>query len=101
MHVRLPFQAQWVPRILDGSKTTTCRTKRFGGAGDTFDVDDVVFRLTEVTQMPLTRARDTLFEQEGFASPEAFQSEWEKNHPTRGFDPGTQVWVHRFTPAAP
>lgn len=95
-HVRLPFQPQWRLAVLAGTKTTTVRTKRFGEAGDTFEVDAVTFEIVESAPMTLERARDTLWREEGMRSPEEFEKTWKENHPARGFAGRETVWAHRF-----
>lgn len=82
--------------MLDGSKTTTVRTKRYGAAGDDFEVEGIVFRLTGVEAMLLERARDAHWREEGMASAAEFEATWAENHPQRGFRGADQVWVHRF-----
>lgn len=101
MRVRLPFQPRWRPLVLSGAKTTTVRTKRMGAPGDDFAVEGVLFRLVAVESMPLARARDLVWREEGMASPEEFERAWAENHPTRGFRGADAVWVHRFAPSAP
>jgi len=85
--------------VLDGSKSTTVRTRRFGAVGDTFVVEGVALRLAAVVAMPLARARDECYRSEGFDSPAAFEAEWLANHPTRGWRPADSVWVHTFARA--
>lgn len=98
--VDLPFQPPWRPLVLSGAKTTTVRTKRYGAPGDTFDVEGARFRLVAVEAMPLAKARDAVWREEGFASPAEFERAWVENHPARGFRGSDQVWVHRFTRAS-
>lgn len=85
--------------VLDGSKTTTVRTKRYGTTGDDFEVEGVAFRLLSVDAMMLDAARASVWREEGMASPEEFERTWVENHPARGFRGGDQVWVHRFARA--
>jgi hypothetical protein len=82
--------------VTAGTKTTTCRTRRYGAAGDEFEVEDTGFVLTQVDAMLLGRARDTVWRDEGMDSPEEFERTWAENHPTRGFRDSDTVWVHRF-----
>lgn len=95
--VDLPFQPRWRAKVVAGQKTTTVRTKRYGAPGDTFDVDGLAFRLVAVDAMRLGSARDRVWREEGMTSPAHFESVWVENHPTRGFRPDDQVWVHVFT----
>lgn len=52
--------------------------------------------MVAVDAMPLGRARDAVWREEGMASPDEFERAWIENHPTRGFRPADTVWVHRF-----
>lgn len=96
MRITLPFQARWRPAVLSGEKTTTVRTKRVGSVGDTFEVEGVELTLVAVEMLPLARARDAVWRDEGMASPEEFERVWAENHPQRGFRGEDAVWVHRF-----
>lgn len=96
MRVSLPFQPKWREAVLSGAKTTTVRTRRFGSAGDEFEVDGSAFVLTAVESMSLADARNRVWRDEGMSSPEEFERAWAENHPTRGFRPADTVWVHRF-----
>lgn len=96
MRVAIPFQPRWRPMVLDGRKTTTVRTRRYGAAGDEFELDGATFVLTQVAMMPLAKARDLAWRDEGMASPEEFERAWADNHPTRGFRGEDAVWLHRF-----
>lgn len=82
--------------VMSGAKTTTVRTKRFGAPGDTFEVEGTAFRLTRVEAMPLAKARDLVWREEGMSSPEEFARVWAENHPTRGFREADTVWLHWF-----
>lgn len=94
--VRLPFLPEWRAAVLAGTKTTTVRARRFGEAGDEFEVEGARFRLARVEAMPLARARDAHWASEGFASAAEFEAHWAKLHPTRGFRGADAVWVHAF-----
>lgn len=96
MRVSLPFQPRWRGAVLAGAKTTTVRTKRYGAAGDEFEIDGVRFRLVAVEPMPLADACRRVWKEEGMESPEAFEATWRENHPTRGWRPEDAVWVHCF-----
>lgn len=97
MRIHLPFQPQWRGKVLNGSKSTTVRAKRYGSVGDDFEVDGLAFRLARVEAMPLRDARDRVWRDEGMASADEFERVWVENHPTRGFRPEDQVWVHWFS----
>lgn len=82
--------------VLSGAKTTTVRTKRYGSVGDEFELDGRAFILTATEMMPLEKARDTVWKEEGMASPEEFERVWSENHPQRGFRGEDAVWVHHL-----
>lgn len=96
MRIKLPFQPRWRGSVLDGSKTTTVRSKRYGHPHDDFEIDGAAFRLTAVDGMTLDAARDAVWREEGMTSPEEFTRIWTENHPGRGYRGSDQVWVHRF-----
>lgn len=96
VRVTLPFQPRWRPMVLSGAKTTTVRTRRYGSAGDEFELEGRTFRLVALDMMTLAKARDTVWKEEGMASPEDFERVWSENHPQRGFRGDDAVWVHRF-----
>jgi hypothetical protein len=96
MRILLPFQPRWRSLVLEGTKTTTVRTKRYGSGGDEFELEGILFRLTRVDPLPLADARDRFWREEGMGSPEEFERTWIENHPTRGFRASDQVWVHGF-----
>lgn len=96
MRIHLPFQPQWRSAVLAGTKTTTVRTKRYGSEGDEFELEGATFVLARVEAMPLRAARDRFWREEGMGSSAEFERVWIENHPTRGFRPDDQVWVHEF-----
>jgi hypothetical protein len=95
MKVKIPFQPEFELPVLMGQKKCTSRTKRYGRAGDTFEVFGASFRLTGIYRMPLSGVL-ALYEAEGFKSPEAFIACWNRLHPRRKFQPDQKVWVHWF-----
>ena len=99
MLVHLPFQPDWRAAVVSGAKTSTVRTRRFGSAGDAFELEGARFTLLAVDAMVLDAARDTLWREEGMASPQEFERVWIQNHPTRGYRGADQVWAHRFAKA--
>jgi hypothetical protein len=92
----LPFRSFFVYKIIEGKKTCTARTRRYGAVGDVLDTVGGPIQLTEVVRKPLATVRDDYWRQEGLASPEDFERTWAALHPRRGFDPEQLVWLHRF-----
>ena len=92
--VHIPFEFDMRVLVLNGKKTCTTRTKRYGKRGDTFRVGDEIFVLTEVKRMPLEKIVNTLYKEEGFSNPEAFKEYLAKLDIP--LEPTTVLWVHRF-----
>ena len=98
--VKIPFLPQFKDPMLSGQKTITSRTRRYGQTGDTFLAWGEVFEIREVTHVLLSSVRDRYYQQEGFASPEAFEACWNVLHPIRGYRrlsvPDQSVYAHSF-----
>lgn len=96
MQIVIPFLPQFEYPMIDGIKTMTCRTKRMGSPGDTFEKWGHTFLLTHVFHITLGDvARDCRY-QEGCDSIEQFQDVWSTIHPLDGYDPEQVVWAHCF-----
>lgn len=101
--VDIPFASRFWTLILEGRKTWTSRTKRYGEPGDLLRAfphteKQVMLRLDKVFRAQLrTVAADHYGEpQEGCASEQDFIALWVELHPRRGWNPGQWVWVHVF-----
>ena len=92
----IPFLSQWNLQMVDGRKTATSRTKRYGDPGDTFSVYGHYFVLTLVRRHSLGCIAQARYKQEGCESPEAFREVWRSIHPHVGFRKGQIVWYHEF-----
>ena len=53
MKVEIPFEAHWQNKMLNGIKTCTSRTKRYGKEGDIFEVFDATFEIARVEKETL------------------------------------------------
>lgn len=93
---KFPFTEDMAQASLEGRKTATSRTKRYGKVGDTFYIEDVLFEITDVSQHLLEWIATMRYEREGFLSPQAFRYKWEKLHPHKGFVPEQRVWFHEY-----
>jgi len=94
MEIHIPFKFEMRELVLKGRKTCTTRTKALGKAGDTFRVGNETFVLTEVKRMPLEKIVQTLYKEEGFSNPEAFQAYLFKLGIPLEAD--KVLWVHKF-----
>ena len=93
--IAIPFLPEWGPAMIEGRKTCTTRTRKYGEPGDHFSAFGCLFQLTQVERMWLDNVL-RLWRQEGVASPEDFVKIWKRLHPRRGFDENWKVWVHHF-----
>lgn len=93
--VHIPFQFYFRPSMLEGRKTTTARTKRYGDVGDTFSAFGRRFRIVSVREVPLKVVAEG-WEKEGVASSYHFIRVWEELHPITGYRPEQIVFLHEF-----
>lgn len=96
MKVKIPFKSQFQEAMLNGRKTMTSRTKRYGKEKDTFDVFGATFVITSIYQASLMFVANECYLDEGVDSSYDFVKIWEQIHPRKGFQPSQNVWVHEF-----
>ena len=94
--IHIPFLDVWRAPMLGGTKTHTCRSKKYGEPGDRFRQFGALFELVSVEKLSLEIVRDGYWQEEGCRSPEHFVEVWESLHPGRGFVPSDQRWLHGF-----
>lgn len=94
--VHIPFQQRWREPMLQGQKTATSRTKRYGYKGDFFEQWGRFFIITQVRKLPLATIARDYYQQEGCSDPEAFVKVWEEIHPKAGWRPNQAVYYHEF-----
>lgn len=92
----LPFRPEFDPKIADGSKTATARSKRYGLPGDRLQTRVGVVVLDSVEQVPLGVVAQQHYAVEGCKTPSEFVAIWWRIHPRVGYDPEKVVWFHRF-----
>lgn len=93
--IYIPFLPQFEKPMLEGRKTLTTRSKKYGDVGDTFKIFGAEFRLIEVRKdLLLESCRQYLAE--GFRNSTAFIRCWNKLHPRKGYQPGELKWLHYF-----
>lgn len=97
--IEIPFRADMREAIVDGAKCCTSRNKRYGAAGDTFQIDGRTYRLTAVRRLALDTVAERFYQHEGVNSPEEFRTLWADIHPRKGWDPEQIVWTHFFKEA--
>lgn len=94
--ITIPFRPFFRAPMLEGVKVMTCRTKRLGDPGDTFEAFGASFRLTHVMRMRLGYVISDCFVQEGCRSVQELTDVWTGIHPGKGVDPEQIVWAHCF-----
>lgn len=96
MLVKIPFRPFFGKPMLTGVKVMTCRTKRMGNPGDTFEAFKCLFVLTHVMRVRLGFVIADCFEQEGCKSIQELIDIWNGIHPGKGVDPDQIVYAHCF-----
>ncbi len=94
--VKIPFRPRFKAPMLHDVKVMTCRTKRMGDAGDTFDAFGATFRLTHVFRTRLGFIIADCFIQEGCDSVHDLIEVWKSIHPSKGVDRDAIVYAHCF-----
>lgn len=92
----IPFQPEWQDKMLNGIKTCTSRTKKYGNPGDWFEQFDSTFKLLSVSKFTLEHIANTLYLKEGCDSPDEFIKVWIELHPRKGWVPEQIVFTHFF-----
>lgn len=92
----IPFQLEWQNKILNGIKTCTSRTKKYGNPGDWFEQFGSTFKISTVEKFPLEHVADFLYKEEGCDNPEEFIKIWVELHPRKGWVPNQIVFTHFF-----
>ena len=94
--VTIPFRPYFREPMLSGIKVMTCRTKKLGFPGDTFEAFSAMFVITHLMRMRLGYVISDCFVQEGCNSYQELEAIWLEIHPTKGIDPEQIVWAHCF-----
>jgi len=96
--IAIPFQEDFKPAMLNGRKTTTTRTKRYGYPGDWFPAFGKNFVLTQVYPTFLDIVVDRFYFEEGFDSVNEFIDCWDSLHPRVKFADNQRrlIYLHRF-----
>lgn len=96
MRIEIPFQQGFREVMLNGEKTWTSRTKRYGDIGDVFEVFEQKFEIVGILKLPLSEVVDLHYEEEGFPNKIGLILLWVRLHPRKGYVPSQKVWVHVF-----
>jgi len=96
--IEIPFKEDMEEAILQGKKTCTSRTRRYGCIGKCFQIRGKWFELTQIMQVRFCFILNALYKEEGFDSSIQFAHRWGQIHPREKWDTGRILWVHHFKP---
>jgi len=96
MKIMIPFNEWSKEQLRAGKKICTCRRKPYGKLGDTFEVEGILYILTDVVQARLSEVAEYWYDFEGCNSPEEFKQVWKLIHRKIGFIPDMVVYLHCF-----
>lgn len=94
-NIQIPFLPRFREPMLNGQKTWTSRTKKYGKVGDTFEAFGATFKIENISQQSLGFVASHWFN-EGCQNKEDFIDVWRKIHPRKVMRSETWVWVHIF-----
>ena len=94
--IDLRFRPFFRPLLLDGRKTMTSRTRKFGDPGDQFLAFGAIFEFTHVFRISVGYMISDCFRQEGCASVQELMKIWNDIHPQTGIVNHQIVWAHIF-----
>ena len=95
MEVHIPFKSRFHEVMLDGTKTWTSRTRKYGHKGDTFDAFGATFEIVKVERRTLKDV-GYHFKEEGFSCWKDFYDCWVQIHRRKGWQLEQRVYVHVF-----
>jgi hypothetical protein len=95
MRVKIPFLEHFKESMLNGTKTMTTRSKRYGWKGDTFDAFGATFQIEKVYKAALSWIAKYCWQAEGCSSEQDFIDVWKSIHHKRN-DPRSLWHVHEF-----
>lgn len=93
--VHIPFKPRFKDPMLQGVKTWTSRTQKYGKPGDTFEVFDHEFEILKIERRTLADVAEH-YKEEGCSCWSDFVDVWNSIHRGRGFNPWQRVYVHVF-----
>jgi hypothetical protein len=100
MKVYIPFMERFREPLLNGTKTWTSRTKRYGQMGDSFEAFGATFEILTVEKKTLEEILNH-WREEGLDSFSDALITWRKIHPIRKLDFLEQFWTHIFKKEKP
>ena len=94
--INIPFSEDMTGLVCSGKKTATSRNKQYGTIGDTFQVDNMLFKITNIEYLSLLNIASYYFKKEGFKKPQEFIDVWKSLHQATSFEPTKKVYFHTF-----
>ena len=93
---RLVSQPKLVAAVLDGRKSQQRRDGVYGYPGETFELEGVIFLITDLFQQHLGEMTESEAQAEGYPGLQMYKDIIIKMHPGMSWDEDHQVWVHQF-----
>lgn len=97
--VTIPFLERFKEPMLNGTKTMTSRSKKYGNVGDTFDAFEATFEITEVGRLKLGDIA-SFWKEEGMGSIDDFWKTWAQIHPLKNSMEDI-FYFHKFKKVSP
>lgn len=94
--VKIPFLPEFKDQLLNGEKTATTRTRKYGDSEDVFTIFGAKFRIIKTIKLPLSAIAYAFHKEEGFETKEGFIDIWNRIHPRRGYRPDDVRFIHFF-----
>lgn len=95
MKVKIPFLAHFKEPMLNGRKTWTSRSKRYGKVEDEFDAFGKTFVIEGQFKAGLRYIAEH-WDKEGCNNKEEFLALFQKIHPRKPIKPDDKYWIHIF-----
>jgi len=100
-NIMIPFMGDFFPKLDDGSKTYTTRSRAYGQVGDIFEVPGhpgPEFELLEIKKMRLCIVAISHWKEEGCTSALNFIKIWNNLHPRKVYEKAfnDEYTVHIF-----
>ena len=94
--LRVKFREDFGPKLANGEKTATTRTKPLGRPGEHFLALGGRYVILTVEKLTLGEVAADHHREEGFPSPAGFRAVWTSLHPREGWNPKQLAFYHTF-----
>ena len=95
---RLITKQKDIQRVVDGNKTNVRRNGRYADVGETFELENRLFKISNVYRQTLGEMTDKEAQLEGFSNLEEYKEYILSMHPGMEWNLQMKMWVHEFKP---